>query len=270
MNQHYYNSNREQNVIGLDRFRSVNAIAPSENVSSKYVFIPTTQALTVLADHGWHPVEAKEARTRKIENQGFQKHTIRLVNTNFNRELMVGDTIPQLMLTNSHSGTSAFELAIALFRKLCANGLCVSDSTLESIRVRHMGYQDQSMSDAAESMVKALPGVLTQIEHFKNIHLEEAEKTAFAKSAIEMRFDGDTYSVQPSQVLATRRYDDRKDNSLWTTYNVVQENLIKGGVRQRRKDGTSIRSKQVKSIDADTKLNRGLWTLQTEMAKLKA
>ncbi len=266
----YWNTNREITAIDTSKLTSINATQPSTRVSSKYLFIPTTQALEVLADHGWMPIEARQARTRIEENNGYQKHVIRLMNDRFNKELMVGDTIPQLMLTNSHSGTSAFELSAALLRKICMNGLCVSDKTLDSIKIRHMGYQDQSMSLACESIVKALPNVLTEIEQFKAITLEQPEKEAFAKAAIEMRFDGDTYTVEPKQVLSIRRYQDREDNSLWTTYNVLQENLIKGGIRQQRKDGTRIRSRQVKNIDQDTKINRALWTLQKEMATLKA
>jgi hypothetical protein len=51
---------------------------------------------------------------------------------------------------------------------------------------------------------------------------------------------------------------------------VIQENVIKGGVRQRRSDGSRIRSKEVKSIDEDTKLNRMLWSMTAKMAELKA
>lgn len=255
--------------INLDRFAAINAIEASSRVSDKYKFIPTTQALSVLAEHGWFPVQARQAGTRIAENQGFQKHVIRLSNDRFNTELMVGEVLPQLMLTNSHSGTSAFELSAALYRKVCSNGLCVSDASLGSIRVRHIGYDDQNMSLACDDLVKALPGVLTEVESFKQLELSNDEKVAFAKAAIEMRFDGDTYSVEPSHILRPRRSADTS-NDLFTTFNVVQEHIIRGGVRQTREDGSRIRSREVKNIDANLKFNRALWTLQSEMAKLKA
>ncbi len=256
--------------IDTTRYSAIHAEAPSSRVSSKYLFIPTTQALSVLADHGWVPCKVKQANTRIEENQGFQKHVIRLVNEKYNTELMVNDTVPQLMLTNSHSGTSAFELSVALYRKVCANGLCVSDSTLDSIKIRHVGYQDQSMSDACLRLASGLPEVLESVENFKKIKLEREEMRIMAQTAIEMRFDGEKYTVEPEEVLRTRRYADRENTSLWNTYNVIQENVIKGGVRQRRSDGSRIRSKEVKSIDEDTKLNRMLWSMTAKMAELKA
>ena len=263
-----FNANNGFRPVDLNKFRSVLADKPSTKVSDKYLFIPTTQALTVLADHGWFPVQVKQANTRIEENHGYQKHVIRLANERLSTELMVGDTIPQLMLTNSHSGTSSFELAVALFRKVCANGLCVSDATLEAIKIRHLGYQDNNMSIACMNLAKNIPNVLQEVEDFKKIALTQAESEAFAKAAIEMRFDDGVYSVAPSQLLRRSRYADSA-NDLWTTYNVVQENVIRGGVRQRRKDGTSIRSREVKNIDENTRLNRALWTLQKEMAALK-
>lgn len=264
-----YFNDKQTNTVDINRYGSVIADSPSSKVSDKYKFIPTTQALAVLADHGWFPVNVKQANTRIIENQGFQKHVIRLSNENFNRELSVNDTIPQLMLINSHSGTSAFSLSAALYRKICANGLCVSESTLGSVRIRHLGYQDQSMSDACENIVKALPSVLNTVELFKSVNLNKDEQRALATAAIEMRFDGEKYAVEPDQVLRTRRYADNSSD-LWTTYNVIQENVIKGGVRQLTADNRRIRSREVKSIDENVKLNKALWTLTSEMAKLKA
>jgi hypothetical protein len=64
--------------------------------------------------------------------------------------------------------------------------------------------------------------------------------------------------------LTARRYDDQK-NDLWTTYNRVQENVIKGGIRQvnRRK------SRGVNGIDENLRLNKALWTLAEQMKQLK-
>ena len=55
--------------------------------------------------------------------------------------------------------------------------------------------------------------------------------------------------------------------------NVVQENIIKGGIHGYRTDdhGRICRAKSrgVKAIDQNVKLNRALWTLAEKMAELK-
>ena len=60
-----------------------------------------------------------------------------------------------------------------------------------------------------------------------------------------------------------------KEPTLWNTFNVIQEKFIKGGVRQIRPDRTRVKSRAISSIDENVKLNKALWTLTSEMAKLK-
>ena len=73
-------------------------------------------------------------------------------------------------------------------------------------------------------------------------------------------------------MLAPRRRAD-VSNDLWMTYNVVQENAVRGGLRGFTRDGNGrprrVQTREVKGIDQDVKLNRALWTLTQKMAELK-
>ncbi|WP_271898783.1 DUF932 domain-containing protein [Candidatus Phyllobacterium onerii] len=74
--------------------------------------------------------------------------------------------------------------------------------------------------------------------------------------------------------MIPRRYDD-KANDLWTTFNVTQENVIRGGLRGMLLDeqGRRVRrvsTRAVNGIDQDIKLNKALWVLSQKMAQLKA
>ena len=66
--------------------------------------------------------------------------------------------------------------------------------------------------------------------------------------------------VTSSQLLSPRRVQDY-DNDLWTTFNRIQENSIKGGLRGRNKQGRRATTRAVGGIDQDVKLNRALWVL---------
>ena len=61
---------------------------------------------------------------------------------------------------------------------------------------------------------------------------------------------------------------------LWTVFNRVQENVIKGGLYGFTKDAIGRpqrrRTREVKGIDQNDTLNRALWRLSMEMAKLAA
>jgi hypothetical protein len=263
------------NPIDLSRYAAINADHAAETVSAKYNFIPTTRALAVLADYGWHPVQAIEARTRKEAIAGFQKHAIRLANPKFNRELQVGSTIPQLLLTNSHAGTAAFELSLALFEKVCSNGLIVARGNAEQIRVTHRGYGDEFMEAALHEVAAGVEPTLQLTDEYKQMRLTDGERQAFAAAAIELRWNGEEFAVDPGRLLWTRRSEE-KAPTMWNTYNVAQEAIIRGGVPQRdvragsKTYGRQTRSRKVAGLDENIRLNRALWRLTEEMAKLKA
>jgi len=85
--------------------------------------------------------------------------------------------------------------------------------------------------------------------------------------------DGDTTTpIQPAQLLKQRRTGDLGDD-LWTTWNVVQENAIKGGIQAYGRDDLGrprrVKSRAVTGIDQDIKLNKALWHLGAKMAELK-
>jgi len=64
---------------------------------------------------------------------------------------------------------------------------------------------------------------------------------------------------------------------LWHTLNVVQENVVRGGLHgmqhgvdpNGRKTFRRVTTREVRGIDQDVKLNRALWMLAERMAELK-
>lgn len=246
---------------------SINQTKKHESTSDRYSFIPTTRVIDVLNQSGWFPSRAKQAHVRDESKEGYQRHIIRFRNEAQNKALIVGAEIPEIVVINSHGGASSFQIMLGIYRLVCSNGLTVGN-TMSEYRIKHVGYTDNAVQDALIALTQQAPLVLEGIERFKQLQLDAPEQEAFAKSAIAMKFDGNKYSVDPRAVLMPRRYDDKKDD-LWTTFNRVQENLIRGGVRQRRVDGSRIRSRAVNSIVEDQRINKGLWMLTEEMARIK-
>jgi hypothetical protein len=261
-------------VTDLTKFRTVMATAPHAGVSNKYGFIPTTRPLDVLAQFGWFPVSVAEQRVRVADKEGFQRHAIKLRNTTEERALAVGETFPELMLINEHSGKAAFRLLLALFEKVCSNGLIVERETLKENSVRHVGYTDDAVATAITSIVPHVPQVLQSVDIFRSTKLEPEERQAFAAAAIELRWDpaSEKYVNPQSMLYAARR--EQRDGTLWNTYNVIQEHIVRGGVNvhtpasetQRAK---TTHAKAITSLQENERLNRALWKLTERMAELK-
>lgn len=259
-------------VLALDaiqaRIPSVFAERPHESRSEKYSYIPTMRLLTEMEKEGFYPVEVRQGGSRIEDKRAFTKHLIRFRQAN--QSLAVGDNFPEIALLNSHDGTSQYELLPGWFRLACLNGLYVSLASGTGIKVPHRG-DVSDVIEASYRVVEDFPKQAAQIEDMRAITLTQPEQIAFANAAASLRWD-DPEAVDMSRVLRPHRPQDT-DSSLWTTFNRVQENVIRGGVpvhsfnAQGRRQAK--RSREVNGINDTVRLNQALWTLSAEMAKLK-
>ncbi len=247
---------------------SIFATQPWEGMSDKYRFVPTVNILQGLMDQGFQPVNANQTNVRNLEREQYARHVVRFRHNDFTGGERSGEEIPELVLLNSHDGTSSYRLMLGIFRMVCSNGLIVSSGQIDEIRVRHKGHDEllEDIIDASYEIVENAPKAFNQIEQWKNIELSPSDQEIYAESAFELR--GSKMEVEPQELLRLRRFAD-KGNDLWKTMNCVQENLIRGGYRARNAKNERKRVRGVKSVDTDTKLNRALWLLTERMAEAK-
>lgn len=241
---------------------------PAGGLSEKYRFVPTIDVLDALRDEGFFPVAVAASRCKTDDGKDYVKHTLRLrreadLDTKLAR---VGQVLPELALTNSHNGTSGFLLDPALHRLVCSNGLICAEHQ-GTLRFRHTGKDDLigRVLEGAYEIVEDFPRIADKVEEWSNINLDERQRLAFAKAALPLRFEDET-TVRPEQLLTPHRYADHKPD-VFSTFNVVQENIIRGGLYAGRKNGRRQTTRKVTSVDRDLKLNRALWTLADELAK---
>jgi hypothetical protein len=184
-----------------------------------------------------------------------------------------------LALTNSHNGLSSFQIDTAFFRLACSNGLLLPSSSLTSARVTHKIGMERDVIEASARVVQEFPEQIKMIESMKSITLSTDEQMLLAESARNLVFEPEQIELNQSRnidlrakLLTTRRYDDRKDD-LWTVFNKVQENVIKGGIRvlsqNEQGDVRLARTRAVNAIDRDAKLNKELMSLALKFKELK-
>lgn len=255
---------------------SIFAKTAHESRSERFQPIPTIEVLRGLEKEGFVAVGAKQSSSRTEGKADYTKHLIRLRRIDDGKVYSVGDTVCEILLKNANDGTSAYELMAGLFRVRCLNSLVTQTGTIEEIKVRHSGDVQAKVIDGTYTVLKAAENALVAPQDWSTLRLNREEKEILAQSAHMLRFgDADgavTTPIQPAQLLKQRRADDVSDD-LWTTWNVVQENAIRGGIRAVGRDDLGrprrVRSRAVTGIDQDIKLNKALWLLGAEMAKLK-
>jgi len=238
--------------------------APS--TSTKYSHISTERIIDDMTLLGWGVIDCKQVRARK--GVGFQKHLIVFRNNDLIIEGKDGDNVyPQILLTNSHDGKNAFTFTAGLFRMVCENGLVVSDKNFEDMKIRHMGYNFETLQETIKSMVEKLPLTIDSMNKFKQIELNQDMALDFAKKALEVRFNEDevkNITIDLNELLSPTRPED-KGSDLWSVYNVVQEKLTHGmfnysyGTRTRK-------ARKIKNFQQDMKLNSELYKLALEYA----
>ena len=245
---------------------SVSAQHAHSRVSSKYQFLSTLDVVKALGDQGIVPYRSIQAGTRIEGGQDYAKHLVRF--RQVNQVAMVGEVFPEIVLTNSHDRASSFHIELGLFRLVCANGLVVSSGNLAGYRIRHVGSTIHDVLRATQDLITQFPYVQESVAKMQAKQLTDGQREQMAAMALGLRWDAAKVPFESARLLVTRRIEDA-GTDLWTTYNVIQENMIRGQHRSRwgRFNGGSIRTTQpVKSIDVDMKINRGLWELASSMA----
>lgn len=257
---------------------SIFAEAAHGSRSDRYAYIPTSKVIEGLRAEGFAPVKVQVARVRDDGRAGFEKHMIRFrqVDTSI---VKVGEVLPEVVLVNSHDGSTSYKLSAGLFRLVCSNGLVVPQGELEEVRIKHTGGS-RIVHDVIEGSFRVLEQSNLAIEaasRWSQLQLTSGEQTALAVGAHHLRFADAAGNVEtpiePTQLLRTRRNDDRRDD-LWTVFNRIQENAIKGGLSGVGRDAEGHRrrvtTREVKGIDGNLNLNKGLWKMAEHLAALKA
>ena len=254
---------------GLARIApAIFATQPDFEVSDRYAFVPTIDVVNALRDSGWFPseVRAQTVRGRRAEHA---KHQIRFRRQGagpLTARPEVGDTHFEVVLGNSHDRTSGFQLDAGLFRLVCSNGMTVKDNDLGSVSVRHVGEAPQLVVQSVEHIVTHLPRLQEAVDRWSTIELDKGSQLILANRAAELRWgDPADAPVDAFRLLKPRRWDDR-GNDLWSVFNRVQENVIRGGQRGVGSTGRRIGVRAVGAIDADRRINQGLWSSATELA----
>jgi hypothetical protein len=235
--------------------------------SDRYTFVPTVDVLAGLRREGFQPFMVGQSKTRIADKREFTKHMIRLRHAS----QINATEANEIILINSHDGTSSYQMLSGMFRFVCMNGLVCGDISSD-IRVRHKGNIVDDVIEGAFTVVEGFRQVEDQRDTFKALQLSGPEQVAYAEAALHTKWEPDPVSgafpITAAQLLRPRRYEDNASD-LWTTFNRVQENAIRGGLRGRAATGRRTTSREVTGIDQNVKVNRALWTLAERMAELK-
>lgn len=243
---------------------SIFSTSHHEKLSSKYEVIPTIETVKSLESAGYYPVMAMETRCRDENNKPYAKHMLRFRQ---NKLFNVGDNLAEIVLVNSHNGSCSYQLKAGVFRLVCSNGLVVGNENF-AFNIRHQGDVNKKVVAAADTIIEVFPQVLDKVEKWKKIPLSIEQQINFAEEAALLRWDKEDLKIDIKSLLTANRYDDFS-NSLWVTFNKIQENIIRGGIRYyNRETRTRNTTREVKSVNENIRINTSLWNMTEKLEHL--
>jgi hypothetical protein len=259
-----------KNPVNLEHYPATVATGKHESRSDRYAFVSTKDIADLLAGHGWYPAKVSQVNARV--HDGYQRHTVTFRQIDGESVTLKETVFPQIVVDNSHDGLSAITMSWGLYRLVCSNGLVTAEDAM-SFKYCHKGASlADFVNETVLGLVDTLPLLTEKVKKYQNITLTNDEKIRYAKAAVALKYTEEeleerAQSINYAKFLLPIRHQDYGD-SLWQTYNISQEKLVKGG-RYLREGYHYRKARKISSIKEDLRVNRGLWVLTDETAQSK-
>ena len=142
---------------------SVFADAAHSSRSARYSTIPTSEVLASLRREGFQPFAVTQGGSRDEQKRDFTKHMLRLRHES-TMGAQVGDSFQEIVLVNSHDGTSSYQLMAGMFRLVCSNGMVVgAGNGFDEVRIKHAGNVIPAVIDGCVEILGRLPEVSNNV-----------------------------------------------------------------------------------------------------------
>lgn len=248
-----------------ERAPSVYATEHDGERSDRYTFVSTDRVISEFNDIGWGVREAMQPRCRKsdpLHSKHLLRFTPRADDLSFSDPRNPGNLVnPEILFFNSSNGSQRVKLMSGCFAMVCSNGMIVVvpgfEDLMETTSRKHQGFDANIIYAATQEMANNFEGFFNTVSEMTQHDLDGTSRMRFAREAAEIRFPD--VDVDAGRLLQTRRGADA-GHDIWTTFNVIQENCIRGGFKLDKRT-----ARELTNIDALDRVNSGLWDVAESM-----
>jgi len=229
------------------------ATSPHPKTSQRYAFTNTYDILLHMHNRGFRVTSVMGGTSK------FNKVMVRMRNTNHDARNGVA---PELVVLDSHDGSSKLKQFMGFITFACMNG-CIAGDILYARSYRHLD-QDlmaQVMLDLGEIDLYTVQ-LNQRIDAMRNHKTTIAERIVLADTAINQRFGHENENIDRVAMrrlmLHVRRKEDT-ETDMFTTMNVIQENVVRGGLAYTNSNHRVQRMRSIGNVDRNLHINQSLW-----------
>lgn len=301
---------RNQDNSALDQV-TIEKLAPAvfsaskaEHLTDRYVSLHTSDLIPVMKDYGYVPVQAAQRGSRKAKNptgilnnsekfsessvnavESFNAHLLSFAHTStLNQDLQGTNPVgagfrPEIILYNSHDGSSSVQLYAGCYRFICSNGIVAGDGFNQ--RMYHSKSGLSGFEEMLKNTVQSLPEMQARIQRLKRVQLDSEQARRMAVMGVGTRWDMLPNDLQ--DITGTYANDRTVQNALrvsrmadtgtdaFTVFNRIQEAVIRGNAYVQsftkvNPYGTLRKARAVGSAKESIRINTELWDIAEEVA----
>jgi len=273
-----FSRNANNTALSTERIQqlapAVFSSTKAERLTNRYASLNTSELLPIMADYGYFPMQAAQKKSRKGETQ-HSSHMLSFAKT-YHTEEVVGAVRPEIILYNSHDGSSSVRLFAGCFRFICSNGIVAGDGFQS--RIYHNARAITGFEDMLRNTVDALPTLMERIEKLRQVKLLYSQAQAMARAGVQTRWDmfnTEERVKQPNGVYSTeatvrdalkvqRNEDDYMD--AFTVFNRIQEAVVRGNafvksLTEKNSEGIMRKARPINSVSEGIRINSELWDI---------
>ncbi len=272
---------------------AVFAHSKAERLTDRYVSLHTSDLIPVMRDYGYVPMQAAQRKSRKSKisnnsveiSESFQKspenHNAHLIS--FARADSIETELrPEIILYNSHDGSSSVQLYAGCYRFICSNGIVAGEGF--SNRMYHSKTGLSGFEEMLRNTVENLPLMMERINALKSVQLDQEQQLQLAikgvqtrwtlldKNAVPMEERSGTYATDFTlrSALQAQRMGDMTDDA-FTVFNRIQETVMRGrtsveSYTKAQPYGNLRKARPVAAVKESIRINSELWDACDEVA----
>jgi hypothetical protein len=229
------------------------------STSNRYRFISTMDVVNLAEKFGWRVSKALEGKLRKSKTKGFNKHIVIMEKEKFKG----AEGNIQLVIRNSHNGTSAIQIFLGYMRFVCSNQLYSKNlGQGMDLSVRHSDNGYHQLVEFLKQFDQAVDLFAEKIKKSQEKKLSPAQVKTLTKKALALRVDSEMITPELVDYVITPQRVEDAEQTAWNVMNRIQERFMSGGIfLYNPETGNKKTLRKIRAIDTQVKLNTQLMDL---------